>query len=198
MNINLPSAGGKYLRSMTACGRIKAKHLKGVDVETLELIAPWKSKGRVKVTLSPADKGIHFHLDVHGPHYYSAEPPEANAKISQVKEVCSRLIGKPIEVKATGRFAVPMDEFGDDTAIGLLSKLIVGSQAQGRLVGSLYEIDDEPVSTIQWQFVEDENEIRVSVDSLEDIEIGIDYLERLASPLAAAFRSVILEKGTDA
>lgn len=201
MKLKIPASGGKYLQSITACGRIQSKHLSRTAKSPVKLHAPLKSGGRVRVQVSQASNGrdLHFHIDVHSRSYFKNNPPKATNSLAEIKELLSRFEGKPIKVAATGRFAIPRKRIYDESTIGLLLRVTAGPDGAARLIGSLFEVEQEPIVVIQWHLrdADGKEELATIVESVSQTTIDELYLENLAAPLESALRSMVLEEAPE-
>jgi len=200
--IPFPTAGGKYLESMTACGRIKSKYLKKTDKAPVRLHAPLKDGGRIRLVISTADdkKDVHFHIDISKASYFRDEPPAAKDSLADVIAILKRFLGKPIDVIATGRFALPLKKLGDDSLVRLLLKVPTKNGA-ARLIGALFESDCDPISWVRWNLKDADDEktdLLTVVETIAETEIGGNYFDILAAPLQNALRTMVLEEMVEA
>jgi len=207
MKIKFPAkAGGKYLESITACGRVKAKQFGGpskakrgsIDLEST-------AKGiwfRMAASQASDGKDVHFHVDAAKlSEFGKSNPPASSKPAKALDNLFEQFANKTIEVVTTGRFAFPLSKLKPDSVISVLLGIKVGHETlSAQLAGSFYEIDAGPILKVFWSRyeVEDgEDMIVATIEAIDETAIDDDYLDKLVKPLHEAFKTLILEEGRE-
>jgi len=204
MKIQFPAtAGGKYLVSLTACGRIKAKQFGGASkskVESVDLERMIRGTWlRLAASQASNGKDVHFHVDAAiSSGFRKGGPPSTNDSVKALGNLFVQFANKKIEVVATGRFMVPLAKLKSDSVISVLTRIRVGHDSlAGRLAGSYYDVDAPPILRLVWTRIESDDGddfISAEVESISEVAIDDGYLDTLVKPLHDAFRTLVLEE----
>jgi len=207
MRIKFPAkAGGKFLESITACGRVKAKEFGGPSKSKRESVdIELAAKGiwyRLVASQASNGKDVHFHVDAAKlSEFGKANPPSKSEPAKSLDILFEQFANKKIEVVTTVRFAFPLSILRPDSVISVLLGVKVGPEKlSARLGGSFYEIDEGPILRVWWsRYAADGggDSIVATFESIGETTIDDDYLENLVQPLHEAFKTLILEEGRE-
>jgi len=207
MRIKFPAkAGGKYLESVTACGRVKAKQFGGPSKAKRESIdIEMAAKGlwyRLAASQASNGKDVHFHVDAAKlSEFGKAKPPSKSEPAKTLDNLFEQFANKKIEVVTTARFVFPLSILRPDSVISVLLGIKVGPEKlSARLGGSFYEIDEGPILRVWWsRYAADSgaDSIVTTFESIGEATIDDDYLDNLVKPLHEAFNTLILEEGRE-
>jgi hypothetical protein len=209
MKIRFPVSGGKYLESVTACGRVSAKEFsKGkkpsTDRVSVQCLTTGKAPKWFRMAVSPAsnEKDAHFHIDASKVSRFGKSDPVKGDSPRVLDELWDQFLNKKIKVITTAKYALPLKKLKPDSVIGVLLGVSVGVEnLTGTLTGAHYEVYAEPIVSVTWTLVDGEGGeggvIVAEIESFSETTIVDGYLDSLMNPIRDAFNTLILEQETE-
>lgn len=184
-----------------ACAMVASRH-RIFDDDPKKLYAKYETKnGAVHVRLLINNfEGLpatHVHIDTAREAAFS-EHPETNASIDDVMSELGKIETNEVSVRGCAKFELPSDALPQVGVIALLRQVTTGpADANVRLTGSTFQIEDGPITNLEWKVCEDYGNgelIRAEVHSEAEMEWGHDYIVESLQPAIDAFRTFVLEE----
>jgi hypothetical protein len=197
MAIKLPNLSGAGAHRLIACARIKKsdKSVQQLLKERRSLIFPYTASGRNFFgRLITGGFVGHFHVECATPEYFPAGmKPKPNATLKEFEAIAEPVMGCDAGIRIKCFFEVPLAALSKTGVIQTLSAETIAAGVSVKLTAGTLTLSGSPIHRVEWRLENDER-IRIGLDSLRTQQITQDYLNELLAWSRSLFDVIILSK----